>query len=46
VLVPTKLYVSRPLGSGAFYPAEITVTSIDRGTATFLDAVRRDLASR
>lgn len=46
VLVPTKLYVNRPRGSGAFYPVDITVTSIDWGTAAFLDVVRRDLASR
>lgn len=44
VIVPTKLYLNRPRGNGVFYRPDIPVTALQWSTATFLDAVERDLA--
>jgi hypothetical protein len=44
VIVPTKLWVNRPRGNGAFYRPDIPVTALRWSTAVFLDAVERDLA--
>lgn len=44
VIVPTKLYVHRPRGNGAFYRPDIPVIALDWSTATFLGVVEQDLA--
>lgn len=46
IVIPNKIWVGRPRGSGEFYRPHVPVDDLDWSTATFLDAIERDLARR
>ena len=45
-VVPTKVFVNRPRGSGEAYRPAIEVDDLDWSTMTFLDRIERDLERR
>jgi hypothetical protein len=46
VVIPMKIWMNRPRGSGQVYVPDIPVNARDWSTKTFLDAIERDLRSR
>jgi hypothetical protein len=46
IVIPNKIWIGRPRRSGEFYRAAIEVDDLDWSTATFLDRIERDLATR
>lgn len=46
VVIPVKLWMHRPRGSGAIYRPDIEVDDLDWSTATFLARIEKELARR
>lgn len=44
VILPTKIWVNRPRGSGEVYNPDILVTDLEWSTEVFLDHIERDLS--
>lgn len=45
IVIPIKVWMKRPRGSGEVYTPDILVTDLDWSTRTFLDKVEADLAN-
>ncbi len=46
IVIPNKVWMHRPRGSGEFYTPDIEMTAADWSTAAFLDRIEADLSRR
>jgi hypothetical protein len=46
IVIPNKMWLGRPRGSGQVYTPKILVTDLDWSTANFLNRIENDLAAR